>query len=158
MLDSGKQLSYDQVKDVYHLTGGKSQYTFGRKLLDNGRKFGHYACDVSESVLIATVATNMRRFIKQQVSRARCVRDLMTRLAFTSSAALISIINHGIIKSDVTAEDVHNADSIWGPAVQAQSHPSAANSHCRHFLHQENTIPAGHVYSTESRDVCAFKE
>ena len=40
----------------------------------------------------------------------------MTRLAFTSSAALISMINHGIINSDVTAEDVHNADSIWGPA------------------------------------------
>ena len=56
MLDSGKQVSYDQVKDVYHLTGGKSQFTFGRKLLDNGRKSGHYACDVSESVLIAAVA------------------------------------------------------------------------------------------------------
>ena len=61
----------------------------------------------------------MRRFTKQEVSRARCVRDLMTRLAFTSSAALISMINHGINNSDVTAEVVHNADSIWGPAVQA---------------------------------------
>ena len=43
MLDSGKEVSFDQTNDVYHLTTGMSTYTFGRIILDNGRKSGHYA-------------------------------------------------------------------------------------------------------------------
>ena len=119
MLDSGIHVSYDQTNDVYHLTGRMSTYTFRRKIVDNGRKSGHYACDVGASAFIATVSSKMRRFTKQQVSRARSVRELTTRLAFTSSSALISMINYEIMNPDVTAEDVHNADSIWGPAIEA---------------------------------------
>ena len=119
MLDGGKRVSYDQDEDVYRLTGGLSTYTFGRKILNNGRKSGHYACEMTDSAFIATVTNNMRRFTKQEVSRARNVRELMTRLAFSSSAAIISMINHGIMNSDVTAEDVHNADAIWGTGIEA---------------------------------------
>lgn len=70
LLDAGNTISYDQSLDEYHLQGQRRTYTFGRKMLSNGLRSSHYACDMStftDHTLVTTVADNMRQYTKREV-------------------------------------------------------------------------------------------
>jgi hypothetical protein len=48
LLDAGNAVSYDQHEDVYHLQGHQKSYIFRRRMLTNGRRSSHYACDMTQ--------------------------------------------------------------------------------------------------------------
>jgi hypothetical protein len=49
LLDAGNTVSYDQSNDVYQLQGQQRRYTFARKMLQDGRRSSHYACDMADT-------------------------------------------------------------------------------------------------------------
>ena len=69
LLDTGNTVSYNQSLDVYHLHGHRRSYTFSRKMLLNGLRSSHYACDMANTdhTFVTTVADNMRQYTKREV-------------------------------------------------------------------------------------------
>jgi Reverse transcriptase (RNA-dependent DNA polymerase) len=119
LLDAGNIVSYDQSKDVYYLQGHQRGYTFGRKILSNGRRSSHYACDMADTdqTFVTTVADNMRQYTKREVTQAKNARELIARLGYPSSQATIDMLDAGMSNCDVTKQDVRNADAIFGPCI-----------------------------------------
>ena len=131
LLDAGNTVSYNQSKDVYHLQGHHRSYTFSRKMLSNGHRSSHYACDMADTdqTFVTTVADNMRQYTKREVNQAKAARELMARLGYASSQATIDMLDAGMSNCDVTKQDVRNADAIFGssiPALRGKTHKRAS--------------------------------
>ena len=71
----------------------------------------------AHTVLVTTVADNMQNHTKREVAQARTSRELMHSLAHTSSAAMIDMIDAGILNCTATKTDVRNANVIFGPST-----------------------------------------
>ena len=120
LIDAGYVITYDNVLDEYRLTGDEQFYVFSRKLSQHGKKCGHYSCDMADhspGVYVTTVADNMRRYTKREVSDAKAARELMARLGNASSKATIDMLERGVMNCSVTKEDVRRADAIFGSSV-----------------------------------------
>lgn len=110
-LDRECSVVYSTPNDVYILGVG---YVFSRKTI-RGKE---YTCDMTmHTSLVTTVAGNMQNYTKREVAQARTARELMHSLAHTSSAAMIDMIDAGILTCTVTKTDVRNADAIFGPSI-----------------------------------------
>jgi hypothetical protein len=118
LLNQGHSVEYNSRGDWYRVKGGENEYFFIRKILSNGEKSNHYSCELN-SVLVATVDDNMRRYTKREVEEARLAREFMRLLSHSSSAGAIAVINKGVINCPVTAVSVRNADAIFGPSIPA---------------------------------------
>jgi hypothetical protein len=81
LLDAGSTVSHDQSNDVYQLQGHQRSYTFSRKVLQDGRRSSHYACDMADTdhTFVTTVADNMRQYINREVAQTKTARQLMAR-------------------------------------------------------------------------------
>ena len=123
LIDAGNTVTYDAQADVYHLCGLERRYTFSRKMKNDGSKSSHYACDMDSQshnhALVATVTDNMRNYTKREVTQASNARELMARLAHSSSQATIDMLDSGVANCVVTKQDVRNADAIYGPSIAA---------------------------------------
>jgi Reverse transcriptase (RNA-dependent DNA polymerase) len=117
LLDAGNIVSYNQLEDAYHLQGQHKNYKFGRKMLSNGRRSNHYACDMADYSFVTTVADNMRQYTKREVDQAKTARELMARLGHASSQATIDMLDAGMSNCTVTKQDVRNADAIFGSSI-----------------------------------------
>ena len=116
-LNRGYSIVYSSPDDMYTLGVGKLEYNFSRKTV-HGKKSSHYTCAMTgQTALVTTVADNMRNYTKREVSQARTARELMLSLAHTSSAAMIDMLDAGILNCTVTKTDVRNADAIFGPSI-----------------------------------------
>jgi hypothetical protein len=104
-------------RDMYTLGVGVRQYVFSRKTVDRN-KSSHCTCDmITHTILVTTVADNMRNYTSREVLQGRAARELMVSLAHTSSAAMIDILDSGILNCSVTKTDVRSADAIFGPSI-----------------------------------------
>ena len=114
LLDTGNTVSYNQSSDVYHLHGHHRSYTFSRKMLSNGLRSSHYACDMANAdhTFVTTVADNMRQYIKREVEEAKTARELMARLGYPSSQATIDMLDAGVTNCAATKQYVCNADHL----------------------------------------------
>jgi predicted lactoylglutathione lyase len=123
LIDAGNTVSYDALADIYHLYGSERSYTFSRKIKNDGSKSSHYACDMDsqqhDHALVATVTDNMRNYTKREVTQATNARELMARLAHSSSQATIDMLDAGVMNCMVTKQDVRNADAIYGSSIAA---------------------------------------
>jgi predicted lactoylglutathione lyase len=133
LLDAGNAVSYDQHEDVYHLQGHQKSYIFRRRMLTNGRRSSHYACDMTQTdhSFVTTVADNMRQYTKREVNQAKSARELMARLGHSSSQATIDMLDAGLTNCDITKQDVRNADAIFGlsiPSLRGKTHKHASTS------------------------------
>ena len=117
--DAGNTVSYNPSSDVYHLHGHHRSYTFSRKMLSNGLRSSHYACDMANTdhTFVTTVADNMRQYTKREVEQAKIARELMARLGYPSSQATIDMLDAGVTNCPVTKQDVRNADAIFGSSI-----------------------------------------
>lgn len=116
-LNRGFSIVYSSPDDVYKLGVGDSEYVFTRKTV-SGKKSSHYTCSMSaHSALITSVADNMQNYTKREVLQAKAARQLMLSLAHTSSAAMIDMLDAGILNCTVTKTDVRNADAIFGSSI-----------------------------------------
>ena len=61
----------------------------------------------------------MRDYTKREVGRASHARELMSRLAHTSSQATIDMLDSRLKHCDITKQDVRNADAIFGSSIAA---------------------------------------
>ena len=130
LLDAGNTVPYNQSKDEYHLEHQRN-YTFGRKILSDGRRSSQYACDMAaaDHTFVTTVADNMRQYTKREVAQARNARELIARLGYPSSKTTIDMLDAGIFKCDITKQDVRNADAIFGsciPSLKEKTHKRAS--------------------------------
>ena len=117
VIDRGCSVSYNQDLDAYSLEGPVRSYLFERRLLANGKRSSHYSCDMSDTVLVTTIAENMRHYTKREVQQAQHARELMSRLGHASSQATIALLNAGVQNCHVTPADVKNADAIFGMSI-----------------------------------------
>jgi hypothetical protein len=116
-LNRGCSVVYSSPRDTYTLGVGVHQYVFSRKTVE-GKKSSHYTCDMTaHTAFVTTVAENMRNYTPREVLQARAARELMVSLAHTSSAAMIDILDAGILNCSVTKTDVRNADAIFGQSI-----------------------------------------
>ena len=120
MVDAGHRVVY--VNDEYHLEGDGCRMVFKRRIDASGRKSNHYSCDLNSerSLALTTVEQNMRRYTKREVEQAREARELMARLAYPTSKTMVDMIQSGgLLNCAVTAQDVRNADAIFGMSLPA---------------------------------------
>ena len=116
-LNRGCTVVYSSPDDVYTLGVFGSTNLFSRKYV-GGKLSSHYTCDMTaENALITTVANNMRNYTPREVSQARAARQLMLNLAHASSAAIMDMLDSGIVNCTVTKMDIRNADAIFGPSI-----------------------------------------
>ena len=114
-LNRGCTVVYSSPDDM--LGVGVHNYVFSRKTV-RGRKSSHYTFDMNNyTALVTTIADNMRNYTLREVSQARSARQLMMSLAHASSAAMIDMLDAGILNCSVTKTDVRNADAIFGPSI-----------------------------------------
>lgn len=108
LLDAGNAVSYNQSQDIYHRQGNQKTYVCSRKMLSNGLRSSHYACDMANThqTFVTTVADNMRQYTKREVDQAKVARELMARLVYASTQATISMLNAGVSNCAVTKQDV----------------------------------------------------
>ena len=87
LLDAGNAVSYNQSQDIYHLQRNQKTYVSSRKMLRNGLRSSHYACDMAntDQTFVTTVADNMRQYTKREVDQAKVARELMARLGYPST-------------------------------------------------------------------------
>jgi hypothetical protein len=130
LVDSGAKVKYDPKANRFTVQPRRSAtiYSFCRKKVNNNdSKF--YVCNMDTMVatvptdhssdaeiLVATVAQNMVRYTKREVSAAQKSRELLARLGYPSVENAIAMLRDGT-GFDVTPYDFQVADAIWGPDI-----------------------------------------
>jgi hypothetical protein len=120
-VDAGSKISYDAAMDQFVLisTSGKMTYVFKRKNV-SGSENRFYCCDLvdmrSETVLVQTVADNMKLFTKREIGQAHKAREMLGRMGFPSVKDAIDMVTTGT-NFEVTGKDFQEADSIWGKDI-----------------------------------------
>lgn len=111
MVDTGRQVRYDTIKDEYVVSGSATDYVFSRRTKDDGTKSRFYTHDFA---LVATVKENLRRYTPREVKQIEKAEQMMQRLGHMTSAATIGIINSGVQNCPVSASDVRNKNAAKG--------------------------------------------
>ena len=111
MVDTGRQVRYDTIKDEYVVSGAAKDYVFTRRTKVDGTKSRFYTHDFA---LVATINENLRRYTPREVKQIDKAEQMMQRLGHMTSAATIGIINSGVQNCPVTASDVRNKDVAKG--------------------------------------------
>ena len=122
-VDKGYQVKYSSDTDEFIVNADVMTYVFKRKLYQTGRKSKHYAADmddypVSASVFVQTVSNNLTTYSKREIddsSRAREFQESV--LGHFSTVDAINIINSGVQNCSITAQDVLRANLIHGPSI-----------------------------------------
>ena len=85
-------------------------------MLPNGRRSGHYSHTMRcpDLILVQTVADNMRRYTQREVKAAQSAVELQAKLGHPSLQRTIDAVNKGIMNCRVTANDLRNAEAIFG--------------------------------------------
>ena len=84
--------------------------------IDNMTMDKDYIDMVPKNIMIASVAENIKKYTKREVSKARKAADVMRRLGHASPGQLIKLISQGKIDNiDFVAQDISRAIDIWGP-------------------------------------------
>jgi len=114
MKDIGRALTYDTDKDEIVVTGESQDYSFTRRLRDDGAKTRFYKCDFAH---VATMAANLRKYSIREVRQMDKAKQLMQRLGPMTSKATISIINSGVQNCSVSVSDVRNKSTAKSVSV-----------------------------------------
>ncbi len=109
MVDTGRQVQYDTIKDEYFVSGSETDYVFACCKKDDGTKSRFYPHDFA---LVATVTHNLRRYTLREVNHIEKAEQMMQRLGHMTSAGIIDIINSGVQNCPIPASDVRNKDSV----------------------------------------------
>jgi hypothetical protein len=77
--------------------------------------------DVATTVSFpVTVEDNMHEYSHREVTKALGARELMARLAYSSSQMMLELHESGrIVNCGMTAQDVRDADAIFGMSLEA---------------------------------------
>ncbi|KAL7493808.1 hypothetical protein ACHAWT_003568, partial [Skeletonema menzelii] len=74
--------------------------------------------DTEETLLVNTVANNLKLFSALDVSKAKLARQLQRKVGRPSTADFIRYMKENQIRNcPVTPQDVRNAEFIWGPDI-----------------------------------------
>jgi hypothetical protein len=118
LVDDGVDVDYIKASDVYTVqcTSGPP-LIFSRKILSNGKKSKHYACDMADDykVMVETVSDNSKRLTVRELKRATAAREFMANMAHSSSKDVVELLKSSPpLNCDITPRDVRNATMVWG--------------------------------------------
>ena len=118
-------LSWDTVAGMYEIEWNPEERTFSVHVDDNTvfkfhNREGLHVCSMTpvEAVLVTTVADNIAKYTSRQVADAEKAKDLIRRLGYPSTQALIRLMKTGgLLDCEVTIHDVYRAHKIWGTDI-----------------------------------------
>ena len=164
IVDLSHMVRYVHTNDSYIVQmkkGGKC-YLFVRDKqsniyicdIDNMTMDKDYIDMVPKNIMIASVAENIKKYTKREVSKARKAADVMRRLGHASPGQLIKLISQGKIDNiDFVAQDISRAIDIWGPRSRipkGENHQSQGGAPSRNNTNRYKTR-SGNAYRSYVR-------
>jgi hypothetical protein len=134
LVDNGAHVSYHpSPRDAFTLVtpDGSRTFEFARRKVnshspsDELKRF--YTCTgagesrVRERAMLGVTSArdNAAEYSRREVKAATEARELQSRLGYPTTAAAAKMVGTGVIECPVSAPDLHRADAIHGPAVEA---------------------------------------
>lgn len=122
-LEKGYQVQYSSNTDEFIVNADVVTCVLKRKLHPTGRKSKHYAADmddypVSASMFVRTVSENLTTYSKREIDDFRRARKFQESvLGHFSTVDAINIINSGVQNCAIIAQDILRANLINGPSI-----------------------------------------
>ena len=138
LVDLGFIVEYQLDRDIYVLSGkGTAARVFHRNFLKNGAKSKHYTCNwlkptrvadhairIPEhevnTVLVNTVANNLKYCTKRDLVQIKRVQDLSRKLGHPTTSGLLSTLKGGVDNSEVSTHDVQLEAAVHGQSAAAK--------------------------------------